>query len=110
MEGKQRKRSRAPAVLVWSACFVLGAGTVAAHADSFRCGRKVVRNGDTQAQLIARCGHPGRRDNGHELVRLPEGHQRVRVERWHYKLGSRQLERTVLLYQGRVVGMRSGAR
>ena len=100
---------------VWS--IALCAGWIAwsgwpgpVHADSFRCGRKVVRSGDTEEQVVARCGEPGRRDSAHETLWLPGGQQRVRVERWHYKLGTRQLERVILLYQGRVVAVQSGAR
>ena len=82
-------------------------------AESLRPGQVVslvVRSGDTEEQVVARCGEPGRRDSAHETLWLPGGQQRVRVERWHYKLGTRQLERVILLYQGRVVAVQSGAR
>jgi hypothetical protein len=81
-----------------------------ARADSFRCGRKVVRSGDTLEELLQRCGEPRQRGSGYESIWLPDGQQRVRVERWHYKLGGRKLERVVLLYRGQIVAVRTGPR
>ncbi len=99
---------RIPLVITLALC--LAGSLLQARADSVRCGRKVVRDGDTQAELTARCGTPGRKDTGYETLRLPEGTRRVRVDRWYYKPGSRSLERIVLLYRGQVVGVRTGAR
>ena len=80
------------------------------QADTFRCGRKVVRAGDSQESVVERCGQPQRRESGYESLWLANGHQRVRVERWLYKTGERRLERVVLLYRGEVVGVRTGRR
>ncbi len=55
-------------------------------------------------------GAAQRTDSGTEALWLPEGHQRVRVERWYYKSGDRRLERIVLLYRGEVVAVRTGSR
>ncbi|MEJ8568726.1 DUF2845 domain-containing protein [Elongatibacter sediminis] len=78
--------------------------------DSFRCGRKVVRDGDSAADVLSRCGEPGRRESGQASIWLPQGRKQVRVERWYYLNGPRRLERIVLLYRGRVVGVESGRR
>jgi hypothetical protein len=79
-------------------------------ADSLRCGRALVRNGDTPEMLRQRCGEPLRRDFVQEQFWLGDGLRRVRVERWHYKPGSRALGRVVLIYQGQIVGVRTGDR
>jgi hypothetical protein len=81
-----------------------------AMADSLRCGGKIVRNGDTPEELRRRCGEPMRRDFVQEQFWLEGGLQRVRLERWYYKPGSRALERIVLIYQGEIIGIRTGER
>lgn len=80
------------------------------RADSLRCGRALVRNGDTPEMLLQRCGEPLWRDFVQEQFWLGDGLRRVRVERWHYKPGSRALWRIVLIYQGQIVGVRTGDR
>jgi len=81
-----------------------------ASADSFRCGRRVVRTGDTSAQLLSRCGEPLRQDFATEQFWLDGGLQKVRVERWHYKPGSRKLGVMVFVYRGKIVAVRTGDR
>lgn len=105
--GRREKTNRAFGVAL--SCVLLTAASTA-WADSFRCGRKVVTTGDTEEAVRARCGDPQRTDSGTEALWLPEGHQRVRVERWYYKAGDKRLERIVLLYRGRVVAVRTGSR
>lgn len=107
--GKRRHGKPGRACGVALSFLLLTAGSTA-WADSFRCGRKVVRTGDTGEAVRARCGDPQRTDSGTEALWLPEGHQRVRVERWYYKSGDRRLERIVLLYRGEVVAVRTGSR
>jgi hypothetical protein len=87
-------------------CFVPGL----LAADSMRCGRKVLRTGDSSAMLQRHCGSPLYKDSGKETVKLDEGRRSVRVERWHYKKSSRSLERIVMVYRGRVVAMETGGR
>lgn len=81
-----------------------------AEADTFRCGSKVVRSGDSSSAVIQNCGKPLYKDKGYEVVRLREGRKKVRVERWRYKKSSRSLERIVMIYQGRVVAIDTGQR
>lgn len=87
-----------------------GSALAETRADSLRCGRTVVRNGDTLEKLRQRCGEPLRRDFVQEQFWLGDGLRRVRVERWYYKPGSRALSRFVLIYQGKIVGVRTGER
>jgi hypothetical protein len=79
-------------------------------ADSIRCGRKVVREGDSPATLLAHCGEPLYRGKGYADVKTAEGKRSVRVEQWHYKQSERSLERIVLVYRGAVVGVQTGSR
>lgn len=78
--------------------------------DSLRCGRKVIRSGDSSAVLMQKCGLPQSRDSAQEELWLDRTHQKVRVERWHYKQGTSKLARVVLVYRGEVVGVRTGDR
>lgn len=79
-------------------------------ADSMRCGRALVRTGDSPAALLERCGEPNYRGRGYAEVQTHKGKQRIRVERWHYKRNERSLERIVLVYRGEIVGMETGRR
>lgn len=81
-----------------------------AVADSMRCGRKVIRNGDSPATLLKHCGEPIWRGKADADVSTPEGRRHVRVEQWHYKPSERSLERIVLIYRGEVVAVETGSR
>jgi hypothetical protein len=91
-------------VLVYGAC------VQTASADSFRCGRKVIRSGDSPADLLAKCGEPRHKDKGYEDLRGRGSQKKVRVERWHYKKSSRSLEQVVLIHKGRIIAIKSGQR
>jgi len=80
------------------------------QADSIRCGRKVVRTGDSSSLLLRRCGQPLSKDRAYEEVKLKEGRKNVKVERWHYKKSARSLTRAVLIYHGNIVGIQTGKR
>lgn len=77
-----------------------------AQADSFRCGLKVVRSGDSQSTLLKACGEPKRRDSAQERVGSASGQKTVRVQRWYYQNSGRRLERVVMLHEGKVVAVR----
>ena len=70
-------------------------------ADSFRCGRKVIRSGDSSVDLAQKCGEPQSRDSAQEELWLDRSQKKVRVERWHYKQGSNTLARVVLGVPGK---------
>ena len=74
-------------------------------ADSYRCGRKLIRTGDSASELLATCGKPLYKDRGKAFVRAAGGSQELSVQRWYYRQGSRSLGRVVLIYQGEVVGI-----
>ncbi len=81
-----------------------------AIADSFRCGRKVVRTGDSPADLMRSCGEPRYKDRGYENMRTQGSQKKVRVERWYYKKSSRRLEQIVVIHKGRIIAIKTGRR
>jgi hypothetical protein len=81
-----------------------------ASADSFRCGRKVVRTGDSPGDLLQKCGEPRYKDRGYENMRAPGSQKKVRVERWYYKKSSRRLEQIVVIHKGRIIAINTGQR
>lgn len=79
-------------------------------ADSFRCGRKVVRTGDSPADLLRSCGEPRYKDRGYENIRVQGSQKKARVERWYYKKSSRRLEQIVVIHKGRIIAINTGQR
>lgn len=80
------------------------------HADSMRCGQRVIRTGDSPALLLERCGEPLHRGKAYAEVKTKDGPREVRVDQWHYKKNERSLERIVLLYRGEIVSIHTGSR
>ena len=81
-----------------------------AEADSYRCGRKIVRSGDPVSRLLEVCGKPGRKDSGSETIEFSGVPRKVKVQRWYYKQGSRRLERVVFVYRGKIAAIEVGGR
>jgi hypothetical protein len=81
-----------------------------AVADGYRCGRKIVRTGDSLSRLVQVCGEPRLKSTGSSTVEVDGVARKVRVERWHYKRGSRSLEHVVLIYRGRIAAIELGRR
>lgn len=103
-------RERKRAALTVLALIVVLLTSQIAFADSFRCGRKVIRSGDSPATLMRYCGEPSYRGRGYADVDTGDGQRQVKVEQWHYKLGERSLEHIVYVYRGRIVGVEVGRR
>jgi hypothetical protein len=79
-------------------------------ADSYRCGRKLIRTGDSKADVLRVCGQPIAKDRGRANVNIDGGIRDVAVERWHYKRSSRSLAHIVNIYRGQVVSIDVGSR
>jgi hypothetical protein len=79
-------------------------------ADSFRCGRKLIKTGDSTGDVIRVCGEPRHKDRGKEKIKLNGVVKNTSVQRWYYKKNSRSLEHIVLIYQGRVKSIEVGER
>jgi hypothetical protein len=56
-----------------------------ANADSFRCGRVLVKAGESSNALIKKCGKPDRRYSSKESVRDSGRRSQVSVSNWVYK-------------------------
>lgn len=81
-----------------------------ASADSFRCGRKLITQGDSAGELIRACGEPFHKDRGSEKLRLDGVTRDARVERWYYKKSTRKLEHVIIIHKGKVVAVQTGSR
>ncbi len=79
-------------------------------ADSFRCGRKLITEGDSAGELIRACGEPFHKERGSEKLRLHGATKEVRVDRWYYKKSSRKLEHVIIIHKGRVAAVQTGGR
>ena len=75
------------------------------EADSYRCGSKLIRTGDTKADVLRVCGEPMAKERGRADVRIDGGARNVSVERWHYRRSQRSLGHIVNIYRGRVVSI-----
>lgn len=54
-------------------------------ADSFRCGRKLVKQNDSASALIKKCGKPVRKVSSKELTSIQGRQKRVSVSNWVYE-------------------------
>lgn len=79
-------------------------------ADSYRCGQKLIRVGDTKRDVLRTCGEPDYKDRGIEQIKIDGTTRSTSVQRWYYKKSRRSLERVVLIYKGRVRGIEVGSR
>lgn len=81
-----------------------------ALADSFRCGRKLIRTGDSSGELIRLCGEPYHKDRGRARLDIDGINRNVSIERWHYKKSSRSLEHIIVAHHGIVQQVIVGGR
>jgi hypothetical protein len=108
---KKAGRARGRQARFFIACLlVMGVFIDSATADSFRCGRKIIRTGDSPGDLLQRCGEPRYKDRGYENTRAQGNQKKVRVERWYYKRSSRALEQIVVIHKGRIIAINTGQR
>jgi hypothetical protein len=83
----------------------------AAQADSMRCGKWVVNEEATAAEILDKCGQPQRKERREEDVysRNPAGFtnkQGVKVvELWYYKRSTQALEMVVQVIDGKVTSI-----
>ena len=79
-------------------------------ADSFRCGRKLIKTGDSSGDVIRVCGEPRHKDRGKEKIKLNGVVKNTSVQRWYYKKSSRRLEQIVVIHKGRIIAINTGQR
>jgi hypothetical protein len=91
--------------------FALASVPLAAHAESMRCGKWVVSETASPAEILEKCGEPQQKDVSHEDVyaRNSLGNTNkvgVKVtERWRYQQSNRQLPMLVTIVDGKVIGI-----
>lgn len=56
-----------------------------AVADSFRCGRRIVKSGDSHNTLVKKCGNPARKYSSKETVNEGGHSKSVPVSNWVYE-------------------------
>lgn len=84
---------------------------LAAQADSMRCGKWVVNEQASQAEILEKCGEPQRKEVREEDVysRNPAGFtnkQGVKTtELWYYKRSTQALEMVVQIVDGKVTSI-----
>lgn len=60
------------------------------EADSFRCGRKLVKEGDSSSVLVKKCGKPARKFSSKETVTDLGRQSKVAVSNWVYERGGKK--------------------
>lgn len=101
---------------LWSIAALLAVTLAATPAHAFRCGSRLVTEGDSRAEVLAKCGNPADIERrsvwrqpvvwlhgrpyhvGNETIEIP-------LETWVYNLGSNKLMRRLRFEDGRVVAI-----
>jgi hypothetical protein len=82
-------------------------------AASIDCGGGIISEGDTRADLLAKCGPPDSKESHEEelIERLDQGVRQktfITIEEWTYDFGPARFSRIVTLRNGKVADIRSG--
>lgn len=109
------------ALLTFSLLFFVPTSSEAA---TLRCGNKLASDGDSQADVLAKCGSPsfthhrtqkdkaktGYRQQGQTGGKTTEYEQTVTkdIEEWTYDFGPNRLVQTAVFEDGKLVDVRSG--
>jgi hypothetical protein len=84
---------------------------LAASAESMRCGKWVVNETASTAEILEKCGEPQQKDVSKEdvVAKSPSGYfNKVGVkvtERWRYQASDRRLPMLVTIVDGKVVSI-----
>jgi hypothetical protein len=82
------------------------------YADDFRCGRRIVSDGDSRAEVLAKCGEPADVVTLKSVFHRPaiwsdgrpyyigEDYMEIQVESWTYNLGPNKLMRRIRFEDG----------
>src|SRR5579871_3721229 len=94
----------------------LGSGPPARAEGGFRCGSRLVRNGETEDDIAGKCGDPDAVRTWTEVQTESVWEDGRKVERsvpieyaeWKYDFGSDRLLRYLTFVQGRLTAVRTG--
>ena len=89
----------------WMVLVLLLAVAAHADADSFRCGGKLVRAGDSSNALIKKCGKPARKYAARTLAPDHGRQQEVSVSNWVYERRGK-LDMVASVRHGKVIRLR----
>lgn len=83
---------------------------LAAHADSMRCGKWVVNETASTAEILEKCGEPQQKDIQKDdiIARNPNGFHKTGVkvtERWRYQASNQALPMLVTVVDGKVMSI-----
>lgn len=112
-----------PAALAVVACLAL---PTLAHAGALRCDNKLVSEGASQVDALAKCGEPASKQTRTEYVtnksKVSTGNRHAdreeastevttstTVEEWTYNFGPHRLMQVAIFRDGRLVDVRSGS-
>jgi hypothetical protein len=73
-------------------------------ADSFRCGRKIVKEDESSNALIKKCGDPVRKFSSKHLTTIEGRQKRVSVSNWVYSRRGKK-DMIVSIYDGTVINI-----
>ncbi len=96
--------------------FTLSVGLLTGQsAFAFRCGGKLVTEGNSKISVLKKCGEPNWKDRwGEEIVELPDTdfeHRITRInERWIYNRGPTHFLRIITFRDGKVIAIETGSR
>lgn len=84
----------------------------AERAEAFRCGSRLVSEGDSKAEVLAKCGRPTRTEawTEEQVIKTEEGERRItiRYERWTYDRGPRTLIRLLTFKNDILIEIKTG--
>jgi hypothetical protein len=86
-----------------SMCLVFSASV---SAESIRCGRALVKVGDSSNQLLKKCGEPDSKFSGKTTIRDHGRESSVSVSNWVYRQSGKK-DKTVSVYAGAVLNIDS---
>jgi Protein of unknown function (DUF2845) len=97
-------------------CATLAAAVPARAEGGFRCGGRVVRNGETEDDVAGKCGDPDdvrswtevHTESAWEYGRKIERSVSVDYDEWKYDFGPDRLIRYVTFVRGRLTAVRTG--
>jgi hypothetical protein len=103
--------------LRWSGLvvFVISVVPLSARAESWRCGPRLVNVGDLTLDVRIACGEPSAIERRSEArtLRDARGLERARIsqiEEWSYMKDGRELMRTLVFEDGRLIAIRVGGK
>ena len=89
-------------ILLLSAALIFSSSLAA---DSFRCGRKVIKQGDSGSELVKKCGKPVRKFSSKEAISERGRQSKVSVSNWVYER-NRKKDIVVSVRSGTVIKIR----